>query len=256
MLTRHSSLPLMGLINRHSQIPRLDKSVTLLKSSSTWTLPPPSSSAASALGGFPLDIWNAVLTHLLPEDLITVAQLNSTFYHTVTTSIPWRFYQALFPTSRRIWALSWEEARDGYHARTAPPTGNELITFNVTRTEQLPQDQRFDTLFLGTNRRVIEFFGPSVRHRHDTFLTQTNREEHSCKSWRITSTPQYSMGQVVSVKKVEINLPHSGHHLRPAGLDIVGTFLFWVDYENQPLHVYCCWEKYTFWRSGGLCTLA
>ena len=222
----------MGLINQHSQIPR-PKSITL-KSSSTRTLPPPNPFPVSALGGFPLDIWNAVLTHLIPADLVTVAQLNSTFYNIATTSIPWRFYQTLFPTSRRIWALSWEEARDGYHARTAPPTGNEPITFNLA-TGKLPQDQPFDSLFLGTDRRVIEFFGPSVRHRHDTFLTQTNREAQCCKSWKITSTPQYSMGQIVAVKKVEVKLPHPGHHLRPAGLDIVGTFLFWVDYEDRPL---------------------
>jgi hypothetical protein len=81
---------------------------------------------------------------------------------------------------------------------------------------------------------VIEFFGASVRHRHDTFLTE-RIDVTSTRSWQITSTEQYSMGQVVSVKKTVVNLPPMGHHLKPAGLDVVGTFLFWVDYADSPL---------------------
>lgn len=100
----------------------------------------------------------------------------------------------------------------------------------------LPQDEPFKSLFLGTNRRVIEFFGPSVRHRHDTFLTQPGLNLGlCCRSWRITSTPQYSMGEVVSIQDVTVELPPRSHHLRPAGLDIVGAFLFWVDFDDNPL---------------------
>jgi hypothetical protein len=43
------------------------------------------------------------------------------------------------------------------------------------------------------------------------------------------------MGQVTQVNKVTVELPPRGHHLRPAGLDVVGTFLFWVDYLDSPL---------------------
>ena len=43
------------------------------------------------------------------------------------------------------------------------------------------------------------------------------------------------MGEVVSVAEVVLNLPPRGYHLKPAGLDVVGTFLFWVDYVSDPL---------------------
>jgi hypothetical protein len=183
-------------------------------------------------GGLPIEIWDVVLTWLTPRDLVTLAQLNSTFNNVVTNSIPWRFYRTLFPTSRKIWALSWTEAHEGYFARTIPPTGREPTTFHDLN---LPQDQLFSTLFLGTNRRIIEFLGPSVRHRHNTFVTQTDFLARSCRSWRIKCTQEALTGQVVSVQKVDVNLPPRGHHLRPAGLDVVGTFLFWVDYADQPL---------------------
>lgn len=211
-----------------------DKTIPLIKHISLTSLRQPTTPKSSALGTLPLDIWNTILDFLAPLDLVTLAQLNSTFHTTVITSLPWRFYTTLFPTSRRIWALSWKEAHDGYFARTAPPRGNEIVNFN-TLNGTLPQDKSFATLFLGTNRRVIEFFGASVRHRHDTFLTQTDDVTHTCRSWQITSTEQYSMGQVVSVKKKVVNLPPIGHHLKPAGLDVVGTFLFWVDYADSPL---------------------
>ena len=210
----------------------MDKPIAILRPPSTSPHLP---SLVSSFGGLPRDIWDVVLTHLLPADLVTVSQLSTTFYNIVTTSLPWRFYQTLFPTSRRIWALSWREARDGYFARTAPPTGNELITFNPSSNiPQLPQDLPFSSLFINTNRRLIEFFGPSVRHRHDTFLTQTDHDNRTCRSWRITSVPQYSMGQIISVRKWEVELPPPGHHLKPAALDVVGSFLFWVDYMDDP----------------------
>src|SRR5579859_5710507 len=76
----------------------------------------------SVFGKLPRDIWESVFSLLLPADLVTVSQLNSTFHATVTTSLSWRFYRELFPTSRRIWALCWDEARAGFFDRTAPPT--------------------------------------------------------------------------------------------------------------------------------------
>ena len=232
MLTRHSTLP-VGL-NLHSQALKSLKSIPILKRPLTSSV---SSPYASSFGELPHDIWDAVFAYLQLADLVTIAQLNTTFYIAVTTSLPWRFYKNLFPTSRRIWALTWKEALDGYFARTVPLTGREsmLINHNATGGQRLPQELPFKSLFIGTDRRLIEFFGPSVRHRHDTFLTQTDHENRTCKSWRITSTPQYSMSQIISVKKKELELPPPGHHLRPAGLDIVGTFLFWVDYVDFPL---------------------
>src|SRR5438552_5961526 len=160
MLTCHASLPELERANRLAHTPKTAECITLLKDSSTQTIAASCAPLLSALGGLPVDIWNGILANLQPRDLVRVAQLNSTFYNTVTGSCPWRFYNTLFPTSRRIWALSWREAIDGYFARTIPPTGKEPITFNRTGN-RLPQDRPFTTLFLGTNRRVIEFFGPS-----------------------------------------------------------------------------------------------
>jgi hypothetical protein len=212
----------------------INKAVSYLEIPSGTSIALPKKSASSVFGGLSRDTWDDVLAYLFPPDLVSMAQLNSTFHKVVTASVPWKFFQTLFPTSRKIWSLSWQEAYEGYVSRTVPPTGNELVKYNLT-DENLPQDQSFGSLFLNTNRRVIEFFGPSVRHRHDTFLTQTNPLAQTCQSWRITSTEQYSMGQVVSIHKTELNLPPRGHHLRPAGLDVVGTFLFWVDYADSPL---------------------
>ena len=227
-------MPLLASPKPPAQSADPDKTLPLIKHISLVSLCQPAPPTSSPLGNLPLDIWNTILDFLPPLDLVTVAQLNSTFHTTVTTSLPWRFYTTLFPTSRRIWALSWKEAYDGYFARTAPPRGDEFVNFN-TLNGTLPQDKTFATLFLGTNRRMIEFFGASVRHRHDTFLTQTDDVTHTCRSWQVTSTEQYSMGQVVSVKKTVVNLPPIGHHLKPAGLDVVGTSLFWVDYADSPL---------------------
>lgn len=39
----------------------------------------------------------------------------------------------------------------------------------------------------------------------------------------------------MSVQKRIVSLPPRSHHLRPAGLDVVGTYLFWVDYFDQPV---------------------
>jgi hypothetical protein len=54
------------------------------------------------------------------------------------------------------------------------------------------------------------------------------------------------MGQIVSVKKTELELPPPGHHLKPAGLDIVGSFLFWVDYADFPLPITVSGNKIQF----------
>ena len=227
-------MPIIASHKPATPSPDADKTLPLIKHISLSSLHQPDPQKSSALGTLPLDIWNSILDHLTPLDLVSLAQLNSTFHTTVTTSLPWRFYTTLFPTSRRIWALSWKEAHDGYFARTAPPRGDEVVNFS-TANGTLPQDKAFASLFLGTNRRVIEFFGASVRHRHDTFLTQTDDVTHTCRSWQITSTEQYSMGQVMSVKKRVVKLPPIGNHLKPAGLDVVGTFLFWVDYADSAL---------------------
>jgi len=237
MLTRNSAVGINGLCKPPQTQTSLSTflSVTGTPHASSVSLRRPSPSTASVDGGLPLELWNVVFAYLLPADLVTVAQLNSAFHTSVTSSIPWRFCTSLFPTSRRIWALTWNEAIDGYYARTVPPSHHEPISFRPAQPRLLPQDQPFGTLFIGTNRRVIEFFGPSVRHRHDTFLTQTDPHSRLCRSWRIRSTPQYAMGHVVSVAKAEVSLPPPGHHLRPAGLDVVGNFLFWVDYENNVL---------------------
>lgn len=234
MTARQSPLPGARPLKRFSQGIDLNKTVSYLEIPSEASIVLRKQPVPSVFGGLPRDIWDDVLTYLFPPDLVTVAQLNSTFHKVVTTSVPWNFFRTLFPTSRKIWSLSWQEAYDGYISRTVPLTGNESVTYNITE-ENLPQDKTFGTLFLNSSRRVIEFFGPSVRHRHDTFLTHTNAFAQSCQSWRITSTEQYSMGQVISIHKTELNLPPRGHHLRPAGLDVVGTFLFWVDYMDFPL---------------------
>jgi hypothetical protein len=57
------------------------------------------------------------------------------------------------------------------------------------------------------------------------------------KSWRITSPPAYKTGEILAVEKKTLQLPPRNHHLRPAGLDVVGTMLFWVDYVDQPLDI-------------------
>lgn len=238
MLTRNSAVAMGGLRNKPppAQSSRPDFRITSeAYRASRLSLRSSTIFKSSIDGGLPLELWNLVFSYLLPIDLLTVAQLNSTFRLSVTTSIPWRFFQSLFPTSRRIWALTWDEAIDGYYARTVPPSNREPVSFRPAQPNLLPQNQPFAEIFIGTNRRVIEFFGPSVRHRHDTFLTQTDRIAGVCQSWRITSTPQYAMGHVVGVKKVEVNLPPLGNHLRPAGLDVVGTFLFWVEFQDNPL---------------------
>jgi hypothetical protein len=233
MLSRQPSLPLGSSIAKFAlEIFPVDNGRPT--SSSTIVvprrLPEPQK---SSLGGLPLEIWDSILEHLFPKELVVLAQLNSHFHKLVTGSIPWRFFRALFPTSRKIWNLSWEDARDGYFARTIPPSGHERVK---THGLALPQDQLFHNLFLGANRKIIEFLGPSVRHRHNTFLTQTDFAARTSRSWRIcTSHDSYLIGPVISVGKVVLNLPPRGHHLRPAGLDIVGTVLFWVDYEDRPL---------------------
>ena len=232
MIALGSATPATRPLDRLSQRLRQTKSIPQFGNSSKASLISSKGTKGSILGGIPLDIWGLVFTHLCPPDLLKVALLNSTFHHLITTSLPWRFFQTLFPTSRPIWALSWAEAYKNYFSRTIPLRGNELVSWN---TSTLPQDKPFEELFVGTNRRIIEFIGPCVRHRNDTYLTQTDPLAQICSSWKISSVHAYSMGQVISVKKVVVGLPPRGHHLRPAGLDVVGTFLFWVDYEDHPL---------------------
>src|SRR5579871_4842818 len=228
-------VPLSRPLRRSSKILGRDQKNPLHNGLSTTSLITTKPAFLASFGGLTLDVWTLVFNYLLPPDLLQLAQLNSLFNAAVTSCPIWRFYETLFPTSRKIWALTWAEACEGYFARTAPTTSHEKVTYNLTE-ENLPQDQPFRSLFLGTNRRVIEFFGPSVRHRHDTFLTQvTPPLGLCCRSWRITSTLQYSMGGVLSIQNVVVDLPPRGHHLRPAGLDVVGTFLFWVDFEDSPI---------------------
>jgi len=195
----------------------------------------PSVSSRTILGGLTHDVWDAVIPYLYPPDLLSLSQVNSSLHSVVTRSLIWRFYKNLFPTSRVIWALSWKEAHEGYFSRTCPPHGQEHITYSLGYSEGLPQMERFLDLFKGTHRRVIEFFGPSVRHRHDVYLTQLEHDFHVCRSWKITSTPEYALGEITSVTKVSVQLPPGGHHLRPAGLDLVGTSLFWVEYVDAPI---------------------
>jgi hypothetical protein len=197
------------------------------------------------LAGLTHDVWDGVVGYLYPPDLLSLAQVNSSLFDVVTTSLPWRFYKNLFPTSRPIWALSWKDAHMGYFSRTCPPHGKERVTYSLTDAVGLPQTERFLSLFKDTHRRVIEFFGPSVRHRHDVYLTQLEHNFHVCRSWKITSAPEYAMGEVNSVTKVSVQLPPGGHHLRPAGLDLVGTSLFWVEYADAPI-------KYTLSAENGI----
>ena len=244
MTTRQ--VPLSRPLKRFTHLQKYDKKLRLSNDASTTSLAHNKSKALPTFGGLTLDVWNIVFTYLQPPDLRDLALVNSLFHVTVTSSPTWRFYKSLFPTSRKIWALSWEEGYNGYFARTIPLTGAETVTYNLS-VENLPADQPFASLFLNTDRRVIEFFGPSVRHRHDTFLTQADGDfRQLCQSWKITSTPQYSMGQVKSLEKVVVELPPRGHHLRPAGLDVVGTFLFWVDFEDNPIGFEVTAEGLTF----------
>src|SRR5579859_2239935 len=235
MIALGSTAPVTRPLDRLSQRLRDAKSIPQFRNGSKISLAsvkshqsPPS----SVLGGIPVDIWELIFTHLCPPELLNLALLNSTFHQLVTTSLPWRVLQSLFPTSRPIWALTWAEAYRNYISRTIPLNGKEPHTFSISC---LPQDKSFEELFVGTHRRVIEFIGPCVRHRNDTYLTQTDPLAQICTSWKISSVHAYSMGQVRQVKKVVVGLPPRGHHLRPAGLDVVGTFLFWVDYEDHPL---------------------
>jgi hypothetical protein len=229
-------IPLNPSFRKRSQVARLDKEIPVIDRSSTTSLIPSKSLAPLSLGGLTFDVWDIIFTYLFPKELFQLAQVNSVFYDAVISSPTWRFYKTLFPTTRKVWAFSWQEAFDNYHARTAPPTGGERVTYNLTGGH-LPQNTPFYALFLATNRRVIEFFGPSVRHRHDTFLTQPGNLGGYCRSWIIRSSPQYSMGEVIAIQHTLLELPPRGHHLRPAGLDVVGAFLFWVDFEDNPLGI-------------------
>ena len=234
MIALGSAAPVTRPLDRLSQRLRHVKSIPQYANSSKVSLASSKcqSPQGSVLGEIPVDIWELVFTHLCPPELLKLALLNSVFHHLVTKSLPWRFFQSLFPTSRPIWALTWAEAYRNYISRTIPPRGTEP---GICSMYWLPQDKPFEELFVGTGRKVIEFIGPCVRHRNNTYLTQTDPLALTCTSWKISSVHAYSMGEITQVKKVMVELPPRGHHLRPAGLDVVGTFLFWVDFLELPL---------------------
>src|SRR2546423_5408776 len=110
MIALGSAPPATRPLDRLSQRLRQTKSISQFGNSSKASLVSSKGAKGSILGGIPLDIWGHVVSHLCPPDLLNVALVNSTFHHLITTSLSWRFFQTLFPTSRPIWALSWAEA--------------------------------------------------------------------------------------------------------------------------------------------------